>query len=144
MVGNRLTNTYVTTSHNYNISINIGYLCTSRQDTTKMGYDLGAPKNRTISAPERNLSARAVCIMRALMHSVLVWASCNNDSVVEAIAGLVTPQVQPEHLPEFFWAHLEKDIELLGRDTGRGLDEAVMIVHVVLRQILTTDPPVGM
>lgn len=40
-----------------------------------------------------------------------------------------------------FWAHLEKDFELLGRDTGRGLDETVMIAHLVLRQILITNPP---
>ena len=76
------------------------------------------------------------------MHSAFIWASCNNEPSVEAIAGLVKPQVTT-NLQEFFWAHLEKDIELLSRDTGRGLDEAVMIVHLVLRHILTTDPPIG-
>ena len=77
------------------------------------------------------------------MHSALVWASCNNQEELEAIAGLVVPPVPPQQLPEFFWAHLEKDFELLGRDTGRGLDETVMIVHLVLRQILLTNPPTG-
>ena len=77
------------------------------------------------------------------MHSAFVWASCNNEPALEAIASLVTPQVLPQNLPEFFWAHLEKDFELLGRDTGKGLDEVVMIVHLVLRHILTTDPPIG-
>ena len=75
------------------------------------------------------------------MHSAFIWASCNNEPFVEAIADLVTPVTV--NLQEFFWAHLEKDIELLGRDTGRGLDEAVMIVHLVLRHILTTEPPTG-
>ena len=78
------------------------------------------------------------------MHSAFIWATCNNESVLEAIASLITPQVPVQHLPEFFWAHLEKDLELLGRDTGRGLDETVMIVHLVLRQILTSNPPIGM
>ena len=114
------------------------------QDTTRKGYDLGAPANRTHTAPERHLSARAVCILRALMHSAFVWASCNNPSSLEAIASLITPQVLPKDLPEFFWAHLDKDLELLGRDTGKGLDEVVMIVHLVLREILTTDPPSGL
>ena len=82
------------------------------QDTTKKGHDLGAPENRTHTAPERNLSARAVCILRALMHSAFVWASCNNQPALEAIASLVSPQVLPQNLPEFFWAHLEKDLEL--------------------------------
>lgn len=77
------------------------------------------------------------------MHSALVWASCNNREELEAIAGLVVLPVPPQQLPEFFWAHLEKDFELLGRDTGRGLDETVMIVHLVLRQILLTNPPTG-
>ena len=75
------------------------------------------------------------------MHSAFIWASCNNPIALEAIASLVTPQVPPQHLPEFFWAHLEKDLELLSEDTGRGLDETVMIVHLVLRQVLTIDPP---
>ena len=118
-------------------------LCYS-QDMTRKGYDLGAPANRTHTAPERHLSARAVCILRALMHSAFVWASCNNPSSLGAIASLITPQVLPKDLPEFFWAHLDKDLELLGQDTGKGLDEVVMIIHLVLRQILTTDPPSGL
>ena len=77
------------------------------------------------------------------MHSAFTWASCNNPSSLEAITSLVTPQVLPKNLPEFFWAHLDKDLELLGRDTGKGLDEVVMMIHLVLRQILTTDPPAG-
>ena len=125
-----------------NIVIILCNNCNS-QDTTKKGYNLGAPENRTIAYPERNLSARAVCILRVLMHSAFIWASCNNESALEAIASLITPQVALQYLPEFFWAHLEKDLELLGRDTGRGLDETVMIIHLVLRQILTTDPPMG-
>ena len=96
------------------------------------------------TAPERHLSARAVCILRALMHSAFTWASCNNQSSLEAISSLVTRQVLPKDLPEYFWAHLEKDLELLGRDTGKGLDEVVMIMHLVLRQILTTVPPTGL
>lgn len=109
-----------------------------------MGHDLGAPQDRTETSPKRALSARAVCILRALMHSAFIWASCNNDAAAGAIVGLVSPPVPPQQLPEFFWAHLEKDLELLGRDTGRGLEENVMIVHLVLRQILTSKPPMGM
>ena len=78
------------------------------------------------------------------MHSAFVWATCNNQPALEAIASLVSPRVLPKNLPEFFWTHLEKDLELLGRDTGKGLDEVVMIIHLVLRHILTTDPPTGL
>ena len=109
-----------------------------------MGYDLGIPENRMYITPERDLSTRAVCILRALMHSALIWASCNNDQALGAIAGLVHAQVTPQQLPEFFWAHLEKDLELLGKDTKKGLEENVMILHLVLRQILLLNPPTGM
>ena len=119
------------------------YYVSFRQDTTKIGHDLGAPENRTHVTPERDLSARAVCILRALMHSAFIWASCNNDQALGAIAGLVNAQVTPQQLPEFFWAHLEKDLELLGKDTKKGLEENVMILHLVLRQILTLNPPIG-
>ncbi|MCG8622315.1 MAG: hypothetical protein MJE68_10025, partial [Proteobacteria bacterium] len=115
-----------------------------RQDTTKMGHDLGAPGNRTHVSPERDLSARSVCILRALMHSAFIWASCNNDQALGAIDGLVhAPQVTPQQLPKFFWAHLEKDLELLGKDTKKGLEENVMILHLVLEKILTLSQPTG-
>ena len=77
------------------------------------------------------------------MHSAFIWASCNNDQALGAIAGLVHAQVTPQQLPEFFWAHLEKDLELLGEDTKKGLEENVMLLHLVLRQILTLNPPTG-
>ena len=115
----------------------------SRHDATKVGHDLGDPQKRVHVYPERDLSSRAVCILRALMHSAFIWASCNSEPALGAITGLVTPPVLPQQLPEFFWAHLEKDLELLGKDTGRGLDETVMIVHLVLRRILTVNPPTG-
>ena len=114
-----------------------------RQDATKMGHDLGTPESRMYITPERDLSARSVCILRTLIHSAFVWASCNNDQALGAIAGLVNAQVTPQQLPEFFWAHLEKDLELLGKDTKKGLEENVMMLHLVLRQILTLNPPSG-
>ena len=108
-----------------------------------MGHDLGTPGNRTQVTPLRDLSARSVCILRALMHSAFVWAYCNNDQAPGTIAGLVNAQVLSQKLPEFFWAHLEKDLELLGKDTKKGLEENVMILHLVLEKILTLNPPTG-
>lgn len=77
------------------------------------------------------------------MHSAFVWAYCNNDQAPGTIAGLVNAQVLSQKLPEFFWAHLEKDLELLGKDTKKGLEENVMILHLVLEKILTLNPPTG-
>ena len=77
------------------------------------------------------------------MHSAFIWASCNNKQALGAIAGLINGQVPLQKLPEFFWAHLEKDLELLGKDTEKGLEENVMILHLVLEKILTLSPPTG-
>ena len=51
------------------------------------------------------------------------------------------PHVPVQGLSEFFWRHLNKDIELLGRAIGRGYEEAAMVVHLVLKEILTRGPP---
>lgn len=112
-------------------------------DTTQTGHALGHPTSRTgPPAPERSLSPPAVCIMRALMHSALLWCSCHYQDMVAAdLAALVKPHVNPNNLPEFFWMHLMKDIEHLSRVTGKGLDESAIIIHLIIRQILTKQPP---
>ena len=114
-------------------------------DTTQTGHDLGDPNGRTaVPAPERSLSPPAVCILRALMHSTFLWACCNNDQRIGDIVQLVKPQVPAPALAEFFWRHLDKDIQLLGRAVGKGYEEAAIIVHLVLKEILTNPPPGGM
>ena len=59
------------------------------------------------------------------------------------LADLVKPHVNPNNLPEFFWMHLNKDIEQLSRVTGKSVDESAIIIHLVLRGILTKAPPTG-
>ena len=51
-----------------------------RTDNTEQGYALGLPEQReTLPSPERSLSPAACAILRAIMHSALLWASCNNE-----------------------------------------------------------------
>ncbi len=108
-----------------------------RNDTTKTGHDLGDPTQRP-SQPERerDLSATAVCVVRALMHSSFLWAACHNQHQLVDIAGVTKGIVPPQNLAEFFWFHLVKDLECMQRSTGRGVDECVMIVHLVLKEIM--------
>ena len=75
------------------------------------------------------------------MHSAFLWACCSDNQRIGDIAQLVKPHVQVQGLPEFFWSHLDKDIQLLGRAIGRGYEEAAMVVHLVLKEILTRSPP---
>ena len=115
---------------------------TFSHDTTQSGHVLGDPNGRTVvPTPERNLSPPAMCVLRALMHSSFLWTCCNNDQRIGDIVQLVKPHVPVQALSEFFWRHLDKDIELLGRAVGKGYEEAAMIVHLVLKGILTKDPP---
>ena len=113
-----------------------------RNDTTKTGHDLGAPQQRTVNSErERTLSATAVSVVRVLMHASFLWAACHEQQlelIVEVVKGVRPPQ----DLAEFFWFHLVKDLECMQRSTGRGLDECVMIMHLVLKEILGTNPSI--
>ena len=112
-----------------------------RIDTTKTGHDLGAPQQRTVNSErERTLSATAVNVVRVLMHASFLWAACHDQQlelIVEVVKG-----VRPQDLAEFFWFHLVKDLECMQRSTGRGMDECVMIMHLVLKEILGTNPSI--
>ena len=64
-----------------------------------------------------------------------------SQSAMEGLVQLVKVGVHPQGLPEFFWHHLERDMELLGSAIGKSMDESAIIVHLVLREILLKDPP---
>ena len=44
-------------------------------------------------------------------------------------------------LPLFFMKHLEQDIEDLASTIQRSKDEATIVLHLVLQQMLSQDPP---
>ena len=108
-----------------------------RTDNTQMGHCLGESQNRNnVPSSERQLSPAAVCIVRAVLHSVLVWTSCNNKQATEDLLQLVTlGSLQPHELPLFFWRHLEKDIELLGRALNKNMQEASLVLHLVIQRM---------
>ena len=113
-------------------------------DATQTGHVLSdAGVRPAVPASERSLSPPAVCVLRALMHSAFLWTCCNNEQRIGDIVQLVKPHVPVQALPEFFWRHLDKDIELLGRAVGKGYEEAAIIVHLVLKEIFIKDLPTG-
>ena len=111
-------------------------------DITQTGHSLGRPEARgDIPVPERSLSPAACCIVRAIMHSALVWTSCNNDAETGGLVALVKNGLQtPQELPEFFWGHLERDVQLLAKALGKNLDDTAIVLHLVLHNILNTNP----
>ncbi len=103
---------------------------------------MGSVDSRTgPPTPERHLSPPAVCVMRVLMHSALLWCSCHEEDFIASLSQLVKPFVHPPHLPEFFWMHLRRDLHQLSSLTGKGLEQSAIIVHIVLKNILTVQYP---
>ena len=54
-------------------------ICHLSTDETQSGHVLGSPEGRSNTLPERGLSPAVVCILRALMHTALLWASCHTQ-----------------------------------------------------------------
>ena len=64
-----------------------------------------------------------------------------SQNAMEGLTQLVKVGVRPQDLPEFFWRHLERDVELLGRATGKSVDDSAITIHLVLSEILLKAPP---
>ena len=113
------------------------------RETTFSGHCLGRPEERNpLPAAERSLNPAACSIVRAIMHSALVYASCNSKTATEGLLGMVKVEgISPNELPEFFWGHLEKDMEDLAQAISKNEEEAAIVLHLVLQQILTCEPP---
>ncbi len=79
------------------------------------------------------------------MHSAFLWCSCHfEDMFTPALMKLIKPEFNPKFFPEFFGLHLTQDINHLSRLTGRAIEEAAIIVHMVLHDILTKTLPTCM
>ena len=57
--------------------------CSISTDNTETGYALGPPTQReAVPTSERSLHPPSCAIIRALMHSCLLWASCTNEVII--------------------------------------------------------------
>jgi len=48
---------------------------------------------------------------------------------------LVNPNLPGEYLAQFFWEHLQKDLEVLSKALNLNHDDTALIVHSILRYI---------
>ena len=78
------------------------------------------------------------------MHSSFIWFACHHSDCVGDLARIVKCSVSAHGLPEFFWMHLQKDLENLSSCIGKNLDEAALLIHLVLKEILKGNPPKGL
>jgi hypothetical protein len=109
-------------------------------DTTQTGHVLGSARHRSDNpTPERDLSPSACSLLRLLLHSALLWASCSQDqNVVDGLAKCVSPPVRQNDLPAFFWSHFELDVSVLSKALGRNVEDTVVVCHRFLHHLTTS------
>ena len=111
--------------------------------TVYQGHCLGSPVARnSVPSSVRSLSPAACAILRAIMHSALLWATCNGKITVQNMKELVKMHefMTYYEISQYFRLHLERDIEVLAKAIGRNEDEAAIAIHLVLKQVLLTEP----
>ena len=69
--------------------------------------------------------------------SILIQTGC------ESLVAGVVPAVELRKILDFFWHHLERDFEILCNAIGKSFDEAALLVHIVVQNILKTSPTIG-
>ncbi|XP_048088902.1 E3 ubiquitin-protein ligase rnf213-alpha-like isoform X2 [Alosa alosa] len=98
-------------------------------DADQMGHILGDPSSRTYPGCERSLSGASLCLVRALIHSCMLWAASDE---LEDINLILKPDCDVGYLCD----HLQKDIELLASVLGKSTEDAEIAVHMFLRYLM--------
>ncbi|XP_076118531.1 E3 ubiquitin-protein ligase rnf213-alpha-like [Alosa pseudoharengus] len=106
-------------------------------DADQMGHILGDPSSRTYPGCERSLSGASLCLVRALLHSCMLWAAIDEP---EGVKELIS---KPDCIVGgYLCDHLQKDIELLASVLGKSTEDAEIAVHMFLRYLMES-PSVG-
>ncbi|XP_077980164.1 E3 ubiquitin-protein ligase rnf213-alpha-like [Glandiceps talaboti] len=108
-------------------------------DTTQTGHVLGPPglRHGEIPIPERLMPPAAVAIVRLLMHAAMLGAATKTP---KNLVGVFQPAMNANAVPAFLWNHLECDLRLLSRATGKSVDDAAVMIHMILDGMLTVKP----
>uniref|UniRef100_A0A8B9GXZ7 RING-type E3 ubiquitin transferase n=1 Tax=Astyanax mexicanus TaxID=7994 RepID=A0A8B9GXZ7_ASTMX len=104
-------------------------------DRTQRGHILGNPQRR--DNPEtldtKSLSLTPFTLVRMITHLTMLLGAAEEAQVSQ----IIRPPVQDAC--EFLIRHLVKDLDQLGRAVGKGVDDTVTTVHLMLSW--TLDPP---
>ncbi|XP_071112375.1 E3 ubiquitin-protein ligase rnf213-alpha-like [Haliotis cracherodii] len=113
------------------------------EDQTRPGHVLGRPADRTNTyAGERQLGGAACAVLRFFTHAALLLGTRTDP---QAVANLTTPQLQPD-CGQFFWEHLQKDLQIIHLATGKSVDDVFLLLHFICHQMTqlvthrTTEP----
>ena len=47
----------------------------------------------------------------------------------------IHPTVKPGDLSQFFWKHLRRDLHILSKTTGCNIDDAALLIHLILQKM---------
>ncbi|GAA6098909.1 E3 ubiquitin-protein ligase rnf213-alpha-like [Tachysurus ichikawai] len=97
------------------------------------GHNLGDPSRRKEQVGERSLYGANLHLVRALIHSSMIWGTTEHTEDVQNLTEM--PQGAPD-IRKHLFDHLQKDIELLAQALGKSEQDAEMTVHLFLRFIL--------
>ncbi|KAJ8398812.1 hypothetical protein AAFF_G00420090 [Aldrovandia affinis] len=111
---------------------------TIQGDRTQTGHVLGDPCRRDMPdmLDTKSMSPAPFTLVRLLTHMAMVLGASEHPQVIAQIIKPVVPDPGP-----FLIGHLLKDMEQLGRTLGKGTDDTVSAVHLIVHSLLDPHPP---
>ncbi|XP_073332592.1 E3 ubiquitin-protein ligase rnf213-alpha-like [Pagrus major] len=102
-----------------------------QQDRTKPGHILGDPELRNPDALDtKNMSLTPFTLVRLITHLAMLLGASEKSQHFQHI---IQPTV--EDASSFLALHIKKDLDQLSEALGRGFDDTVTTVHLVLRSL---------
>uniref|UniRef100_A0A3Q3AP92 RING-type E3 ubiquitin transferase n=1 Tax=Kryptolebias marmoratus TaxID=37003 RepID=A0A3Q3AP92_KRYMA len=105
-------------------------------DRTQTGHILGDPGRR--DNPDmldtKSISPVPFTIVRMLTHMAMLLGACNHTPVAWNISAIIKPPVADP--AAFLLAHLKKDVQQLIRSLGKGTDDAISTIHLLISSLL--------
>ncbi|KAM6966144.1 LOW QUALITY PROTEIN: E3 ubiquitin-protein ligase rnf213-alpha-like [Tautogolabrus adspersus] len=105
-------------------------------DRTQTGHILGDP-NRRDMLDTKGLSPVPFTIVRMLTHMAMLLGTCSH---LQSISAIIKPPVPDPGA--FLLAHLQKDMEHLIKSLGKGTDDTVSAIHLLISSLLKQAWPV--
>ncbi|XP_035676169.1 LOW QUALITY PROTEIN: E3 ubiquitin-protein ligase rnf213-alpha-like [Branchiostoma floridae] len=105
-----------------------GNLPGRQDDATSTGHIIGDAQDRPVTPiPERQLSKFATVITRFVLHASMLSGA---NTTLQPFTNFVRPV--PLDINDFLWRHLNRDLDDLARVLGRSIDDATLLVHILL------------
>ncbi|XP_060883381.1 E3 ubiquitin-protein ligase rnf213-alpha isoform X2 [Labrus mixtus] len=108
-------------------------------DRTQTGHILGDPNRRDNPAmlDTKGISPVPFTIVRMLTHMAMLLGTCSH---LQSISAIIKPPVPDPGA--FLLAHLQKDMEHLIKSLGKGTDDTVSAIHLLIGSLLQQALPV--